>query len=293
MTASTHTGVVVGVDGSSASNAAIVWATRNAVDRRLPLTLVHAINGLDATWPESPDPNVAGIWQEVAGRRILDEAVKLANDSASDSHTIDIDTELLTVRPAVGLNGLSKQAELVVVGNRGRGALARGVLGSISASLVTHAHCPVAVIHDPGHLSSELAQAPVVLGTDGSPASELATDIAFEEASLRHVDLVAVHAWSDFLVEELPSLDWSVVEAEEQRRMTEGLAEWKKLYPAVAVRLHLVRDRPAHAIAEESKTAQLVVLGSRGRGRVKRTMLGSVSNAVVQAVQVPIIVARR
>lgn len=177
------------------------------------------------------------------------------------------------------------------MGNR-TGAFARNVLGSISASLVTHAHCPVAVIHAPDRSYSDLAQAPVVLGTDGSAASDLATDIVFEEASRRRVCLVAVHAWTDFLVEEIPQLDWSVVEVEEQRRVVENLASWQKLYSDVRAYLHMVRDRPAHARVEKSRSAQLVVVGSHGRGPVTRTLLGSVSNAVVQAIDVPIIVAQ-
>ena len=73
---------------------------------------------------------------------------------------------------------------MVVVGCRGRGALARGLLGSVSTGLVHHAHCPVAIIHDEDPLMPHPSQAPVVVGIDGSPASELAMAIAFEEASL-------------------------------------------------------------------------------------------------------------
>jgi len=293
MSASTPAGIVVGVDDSPASNAAISWATRKAIERHLPLTLVHAVNSFAVTWPQAPETADLVTWEQVTGRRILDQASKVAHDSNSDDRPLDIDTKLCLERPAPTLIGLSKRAELVVVGNRGRGALARHVLGSISASLVTHAHCPVAVIRATAAAWPDHAQAPVVLGTDGSASSDLATDIAFEEASRSRACLIAVHAWTDFLVEEFPRLDWSVVEAEAQRRMIENLAGWRKLYPEVTVHLHVVRDRPAHAVVEEARSAQLVVIGSHGRGAVARTLLGSVSNAVVQAVQVPVIVARR
>ena len=136
------------------------------------------------------------------------------------------------------------------------------------------------------------AQAPVLLGTDGSPASELATAIAFDEASRRHVDLIALHAWSDKEVFELPGLDWSAVKAEEERLLAEALAGYQERYPDVTVHRLIVCDRPARALVDTSESAQLTVLGSHGRGRLAGTLLGSVSNAVVQSVRMPVIVAR-
>ena len=96
---------------------------------------------------------------------------------------------------------------MIVVGCRGLGAIGRRLLGSVSWGVVHHAHCPVAVIHDEDPLMPTPAMAPVVVGIDGSPASEAATAIAFEEASRRGVELVAVHAWSDYAVSELPGVD--------------------------------------------------------------------------------------
>ena len=92
---------------------------------------------------------------------------------------------------------MSKDADLVVVGARGQGALRRVLLGSVSTALVHHAHCPVAVIREDASLDPEATKAPVLLGTDLSAASELATEIAFHEASMRGVDLVVLHAASD------------------------------------------------------------------------------------------------
>ena len=94
---------------------------------------------------------------------------------------------------------------MIVVGCRGLGAIGRRLLGSVSSGLVHHAHCPVAVIHDEDPMMPHPSEAPVVVGIDGSPASEQATAIAFEEASRRGVDLVAVHAWSDFSAFDLPA----------------------------------------------------------------------------------------
>jgi len=117
--------------------------------------------------------------------------------------------------------------------------------------------------------------------------------IAFDEASRRHVDVIALHAWCDGEASDFPSVDWPEVKAEEKKRlMTGALASWIKRYPDVTVQTLLVCDRPARALVETSQSAQLVVVGSHGRNALTRTLLGSVSNAVVQSVRAPVIVAR-
>ena len=286
-------GIIVAADGSPASNAAVCWAAQDAVLRRIPLTVVHVVNPVVTAWPHSPLPDGVAVWQENEGRRILADALKLARDTANDNPRIPIESELIFSATAPTFVDLSKEAELIVVGTYGRGALARGLLGSVSSSLVRQAHCPVAVIRDEEPRMPDPAQAPVLVGIDGSPASELATAIAFDEASRRGVNLVAVHAWSDIEILELPGLDWSAVKAEEERLLAEGLAGWQERYPDVTVHRLLVCDRPARVLVETSEAAQLVVLGSHGRGGFAGMLLGSVSNAVVQSVRMPVIVARQ
>jgi nucleotide-binding universal stress UspA family protein len=285
-------GIVVGVDGSAASDAAVRWAAHDAVTRKVPLTLVHVVNPTVSTWVQAPTLDRFAEWQEDEGRRILADALKIARDTANDNLPTPIDSELMFSATVPTLADLSKTAELMVVGTYGRGALARGLLGSVSSELMRHSHCPVAVIRDEDPRMPHPAQAPALLGTDGSPASELATAIAFEEASRRQVDLIALHAWSDKEIFELPGLDWSAVKAEEERLLAEALAGYQERYPDVTVTKLLVCDRPARALVETSESAQLVVLGSRGRGGFTGMLLGSVSNAVVQSVRIPVIVAR-
>ena len=192
--------------------------------------------------------------------------------------------------PAPALLEASDTAEMIVMGSSGRGLLARGLLGSVSSTVVRHANCPVAVIRD--EELPDLRNAPVLLGTDGSPASELATEIAFDEASRRGVDLVAIHAWSDAAVSEVFDIEWPVVEGEAQRSLAESLAGWEERYPDVTVHRFIARDRAARHLIDKSETAQLVVVGSHGRGGLTRMLLGSVSNAVLHSVRIPIIVAR-
>ena len=119
---------------------------------------------------------------------------------------------------------------MVVVGCRGQGAFA-ALLGSVSSGLIHHAHCPVAVIHHDDRSTPHRAQAPVLVGVDGSKVSELATAIAFDEASRRQADLIALHAWSDSGVLDFPGLDWSTMKVSEDEVLAERLAGGRSATP--------------------------------------------------------------
>lgn len=284
--------IVVGVDGSAVSKVAVDWAARDAVRRGVALTLVHVLTPPAVmAFPDVPMPPGYLEWQQEEGRTLLDGALQTARDAAGGSA---LDTSTATVAgPSVpSLVEASKDAQFVVVGCRGRGALARGVLGSVSNGLAHHAHCPVVIIHDEDPLMPHPSKAPVVVGVDGSPASEKAVALAFEEASLRGVDLVAVHAWSDAGVFEFPFADWSTQQAMGEETLSERLAGWQERYPDVLVRRIVVADKPAHQLLEQAESAQLLVVGSRGRGGFAGMLLGSVSTAVINAARMPVLVVR-
>ncbi|OBI38735.1 universal stress protein [Mycobacterium colombiense] len=283
-------GIVVAVDGSPASTAAAAWAAREAAMRNIPLTVVHAVSTPTATFPPVPYPESLVTSLEDEGKKAIMHATKIAEDVVRADRAVPIGRKLVYSPPVPALLKMSDAAEMIVMGSSGRGLLARGLLGSVSSAVVRHANCPVAVVRD-GELPDP-RNGYVLLGTDGSPASELATEIAFDEASRRGTDLVAIHAWSDAAVVEVFDIDWPAVEGEAQRSLAESLAGWQERYPDVSIHRFVARDRAARHLIDNADAAQLVVVGSHGRGGLSRMLLGSVSNAVLHSVRVPVIVAR-
>ena len=293
-----HHGVVVGTDGSPSSMMAVRWAAREATMRHVPLTVVHVAASLPVVasaldWPAGQIPEEVLEIKESQGRRAIVDAIKVVEDSVADSHRPELNSELFLGGIVPTLVDLSKEAKMVVVGCHGRAGRHRRLLGSVSTGLIHHAHCPVAVIHDETPSLPQWAQRPVLVGIDGSRASELATEIAFDEASWRGVDLVALHVWSDADMSTVFGMEASALQAAAEKTLAEALAGWQERYPEVTVHRLVEFKHPAHHLFEYSQRAQLLVVGSHGRGGFAGMMLGSVSSAVAQEARVPVIVARQ
>jgi nucleotide-binding universal stress UspA family protein len=180
-----------------------------------------------------------------------------------------------------------------VVGARGRGALATALLGSTSVDVAAAARCPVVVVRElptPG-----ATPARVVVGSDGSELSAAAIGEAFAQADARGLDLTVVQAWYlDTTTGGLAALSVESVRREvaqaEQAVAAEAVAGWREKYPDVRVHVHVLQGHPVQAVVEHSKGAELVVVGSRGRGGFGGLLLGSVSQGVLHHAHCPVMV---
>jgi len=283
--------LVVGVDGSAASYAAVGWTAQEATIRGLPVRLVHVVAPTSMSSTEAPNDTITHE-QEVKARHVIDQARRIV-DGVQGEARLKVRVEIRYAGVHATLVDASRDAHMIVVGARGFDGFGWHMLGSVSAGLLHHAHCPVTIVRDPESAGREIHDdAPVVVGIDGSRASEAATALAFEEASRRRVPLVALHAWSDVGVFPILGMDWHVYRDEGDEVLGERLAGWQEIYPDVQVHRRLVCDVPARWLVNESDSAQLVVLGSRGRGGFDGLHLGSVSSAVAQSARVPVIVVR-
>ncbi|MBB5916708.1 nucleotide-binding universal stress UspA family protein [Nocardia transvalensis] len=287
--------VVVGVDGSTAAASALTWAAEVALQRGRELRIVHGLDldgmrkvfGRYDVWvpPVLESVRTQGaVLVERAQRRI-----ELAAPGAP------VSTEVTDESPAEILLRHSAAAYLVVLGEAGTNTLPAH-LGSILSSVTSHAEGAVVVVRtDPDADDRLRTEGPVVVGVDGSPVSEAALAAAFDEASQRDTELVAVHAWTDMAFGQFagdPYLLFPVndIETDERAALAERLAGWQEKYPDVTVRRDVCLSDPATALQRWSASAQLVVVGSRGRAGFRSLLLGSTSNALVQHAHCPVMV---
>ncbi|GLZ36679.1 universal stress protein [Actinokineospora sp. NBRC 105648] len=281
--------VVVAVDGSDSALAAVRWAACEASAHNLPLRLVHACVPPPIRFPT--EPRVQADYLDALsdhGRHSLREAEALAGRTRLG---LDIQQDLRVGEAVEVLLDAARGAKLLVTGSRGLGGFRSVLLGSVSAGVTAHAPCPVVVVR--GDTPAE--DSPVVVGVDGSPTSEAAVALAFEEASLHRVPLVAVHTWSDVAYEGLWTavpmiVDFEALAADERRVLDERMAGWQEKYPDVAVTKVVERDRPVRALLAHAARARLLVVGSRSHHPFAGMGLGSTSQALVHHGNCPVVV---
>lgn len=264
--------VVVGVDRSS-STAALLWGAMEATRRRLPLHLLHGV--------AAPGDEPAEAPPGTSSEPVLDAAVAEVRCLAPD---LSLTAQLHEGPAAEALVEASGTADTVVLGARRRGPLAAAVLGSVSAQVAVQGRCPVVVVKD-GE-DPERPRDAVVVGVDGSPDSQPCLAYAFAQAASRGTGLDVVHAWS--------SRTAATYRMEQRGHLllAEALAGWAGRYPDVEVTRSVVHDEPVSALLRHGDGAQLLVVGSRGRGDLSGLLLGSVSRALLQRAGGPVAVVR-
>jgi nucleotide-binding universal stress UspA family protein len=279
-------GIVVGVSASAAGAAAMEWALRQAARRQVPLVAVRAwdipsygpyYSVGSALRSTSPD-------FELTELEIAREALAQAVQRVPEAGGVEATAVATRGRPPEVLVAAAKQAELLVMGTRGVGALSRVVhLGSVSSSVLHHATGPVAVI--PETAQRPVAErAPVVVGVDGSKASLRALSWAVAQARLAGAVLtpLCVRGGGGGAPDEdeLASL----------RAAAEAAGSAAE--PTVPVEPQLRRGNVSHELLAAAADADLLVIGSRGRGGFASLLLGSTSSQVAGHATRPVVVVR-
>jgi nucleotide-binding universal stress UspA family protein len=272
--------VVVGVDRSAAAHHALDEAVVQAQRMHRPLHILHATGIGIVPWT---------VERLEAQDRVTDEFSARALALAPE---LRVTRDTVVADPAAALVEASRTAHVLVLDAGGLGHAAGVLLGATTHKVAAHSHCPVLVTP---HNGKWTGTGPVVVGVDASRHSAPAVEWAFAEAQARGTKLVAVHSW--WWEEPDPFLSgyeweghWREVVDSQRLEVAEMLAGWREKYPDVEVSTTLVRAQTAAALAEESLGAQLLVLGTRGRGGFTGLLLGSVSAHLIAHASCPVLV---
>ena len=280
-------GIIAGYDGSAGSAEALDWAVREARLRGVPLTVCVAWTpGYTAAGADAGDTALpvqqAGAVDPAREHAEAVLALGVRHAQACDSAVAC--RPLLVCGPTARV--LCEQCagtDMLVVGSRGVGGFTGLLLGSVGLQVAAHAPVPVTVVRGRWRPVHGQYPPPVVVGTDGSPASQAALDFAVQEAALRDVPLVAVCALSDaagvFGTARSIEADFST-----------AIGKVQADHPEVLVQKRVEQGAPRAALLAVASRGQLLVLGARGRGGLREMTLGSVSLAILHHAPCPVIV---
>ncbi|MFE5565371.1 universal stress protein [Amycolatopsis japonica] len=292
--------VVAGYDGSEEARKAVRWAAGEAAARGRRLVVAHVV-GFPPV-PEAvpgggawPRPGFLEAGQETAQRHAEAMLGDIAQECRRAWPELTVSTRLLSGRAPDELAHAAENADLLVIGSSGLTALPRLLVGSTANELLHDYHRPIVVVRTGEEPSSE-GDGKVVVGVDGSETSREAIGFAYDFAARHGRALVALHVWSDLPLEAMAVTptehDRELIEERGKPLLDEALAGYRERYPDVPVQRVIAVDRPAHALAEQAEGAALLVVGSHGRGPLRRALLGSVSRAMVHHAPCPVAVVR-
>ncbi|MFI1461896.1 universal stress protein [Nocardia carnea] len=284
--------ILVGADGSPTSLRAVAWAAIEAGLHQCELHILTAVGVPSGFGPGAVLGDAERRAMRRDGEHITSEAAHVARTAGTDRPPVSVTTEVTEELPPHALLTRSAQARMLVVGSRGMGAFSRGLLGSVSTTVARHTHCPVVVVRSPAVLDAVTVRQPVLVGVDGTDNSAPAVAAAFDEASRRETGLIALHAWSDTSGLEVPVRGWDAARAEAEAVLAESLAGYAEQFPDVEVERIITADRPVRSLLDASAGTQLVVVGSHGRGGFTGMLLGSTSNALLHALDTPLLIVR-
>jgi nucleotide-binding universal stress UspA family protein len=280
--------VVVGVDGSSASDAAVEWAADYAAARDVPLCVLH---GAGRLWDDLEVPYREDARDALTknSRGITAHAAEIVQ-RRSPELDVEIQEPLEDARQALlDVEG----ASMIVVGSRGRGRLKGLLMGSVSQAVSSHSPLPVTVVRRAEGRDEGELRAPVAVGLDLDGKAEAALELAFEMASMAGRPLEVVHAWGadyDYFAVLTPEQHEAVTQKAE-RGVAEAMSGYAEKYPDVRVSARVTGHSAPTALLSASESAAHLVVGGRPVRRAPRYS-SSVGRAVVERASCPVTVVR-
>lgn len=280
-----ESGVVVGADGSEHGSAALRWAAGTAVAYGLPLTVLYARPDANA------EPTLVG---EPSG--VLADAVAVARAVQPD---LEIRALQMPDSPVQSLLAAGENADVLVLGSRGVEGFRGLLLGSTAMHVAPYAQCPVVVVHsgmEGGTPFEEVAGYPgnpgkVVLGYDGSSASNRAAAFAFRHAEAIGCGVVAVTVEAGRGEPETEEIDpENATPGSDTSAFHSPVIVTAAAFPDVPVSFVAGSGRPAEVLLSEAAGAELLVVGSRGSGGFSGLVMGSVSQKVLAHADCPVAV---
>ena len=273
--------IVVGVHGGTGRQLAVDFAVEEAVRRRLPLHVVHAYSvPVFAEVPPVLYPDsLAGLPD--AARRVALTALDGAKARVPGGATVTAHLEVHESDPVAALLRAAEGAALLVVGSHGANALARGLLGSVSAACLHRCSAPVAVVPEHAEAYFETwRRSRVVVAIDGSPPAQSALEWAVAQATEWGCALipVVVSARAEAAAHDLAATVW--------RQVTEAGGADLDVQPRYLV------GRADEQLLGALEPHDLLVMGSRGHGALPGLLLGSTSLSVTQQARCPVVVVR-
>lgn len=280
--------LVVGVDGSENSAAALEWSVTEASIRGDVLKLVYCLHVPMATaaFADAVAAPQIDVMREYA-EGVLAAVAETARGMEPE---LEVQTELLVGPPSAALLEESKDASLLVVGARGLGAFGSMFLGSVSTRVAARAECPTVVVPSDGHEHDR--SGPIVVGVDDSLHAVAALRFAAHLASLNGNEIIAVHGRGDTSNLDLPANVEHTEQAQAEALVAEAIerAGMDREGADLRVTTRVVAADPGEALIEAAENASIVVVGSRGHGGFRGMLLGSVSQSVLHEAKRPVAV---
>jgi nucleotide-binding universal stress UspA family protein len=274
-------GVVVGVDGSRASEAALRWAAEQS--RLTGRTLIAVI-----AW----EPPITSSGESIPGEfdwrgDAASALAKAVENTLGESDAARVVQHVTEGHRARTLVAAARDADLLVVGSRGHGGFAGLLLGSVSQHVLASAPCPVVVVH--GRFATA---GRIVVGVDASPESQAALRRAARQARQTGGELhalIACHVPAAYGLFDNPPPDWA---AHGNRTLSAAVSGALPEEDATQVVPDVVEGHPVDALLDAAADADLLVVGCRGRGGFAGSTLGSVSRHVAASASCPVVVHR-